>query len=293
MKTKYSFFDNLFKDRRLSLILALIFLAGSFALQFISNKYLQGDWVFLTFLMSEWSMLFAVLIFIQRRMKGGIAGIDIVPEKAFKYYGIGILIGTVMFILFLLLAVVRGDYAVNGLAESINWVMVILFAIAFVGQGALEEVVFRGFLMRFIGRRTSILLGLIISSIVFSLLHLPGRETTFLVFINTFLLAALFSILLLLTRSLFLPCGLHFAWNFVEMVVFNTPNSSKQVSTAVFKTSYLSNNVFLTGGTYGPEGSVYTTIIVLLFLIVSLVLYGKKRGFKELLSKEPLESPAS
>lgn len=286
METKNSFFDNLFKDRRLSLILALILLAGSFALQFISNKYLQGDWVFLTFLVSEWLMLFAILIFIQRRMKGGIAAINLVPEGAARNYGVGILIGTVMFILFILVAVLSKTYGWNGLADPINWVMVLLFAIAFVGQAALEEVVFRGFLLRFIGRRTSILLGLIVSSIVFSLLHLPGRETTLLVFINTFLLAALFSFLVLLTRSLYLPCGLHFAWNFVEMVVFNTPNSSERVSTAVFKTSYLSNNINLTGGSYGPEGSIFTTIIVSLFLIVTLILYARNRGLKELLTKE-------
>ena len=286
MEIKNSFLDTLSKDRRLSLILALILLAGSFALQFISNKYLQGDWVFLTFLMSEWLMLFAILIFIQRRMKGGIAAINLVPEGAARNYGVGILIGTVMFILFILVAVLSKTYAWNGLADPINWVMVLLFAIAFVGQAALEEVVFRGFLLRFIGKRSSILLGLIVSAVVFSLLHLPGRETTLLVFINTFLLAALFSFLVLLTRSLFFPCGLHFAWNFVEMVVFNTPNSSERVATAVFKTSYLSNNIHLTGGTYGPEGSIFTTIIVSLFLIVTLILYAKNRGLKELLTKE-------
>ncbi|NMD37460.1 MAG: CPBP family intramembrane metalloprotease, partial [Christensenellaceae bacterium] len=194
MKTSENFLTNILNNKRLSRILALILLAISVFLQIISQKYLHGDWVFLTFLASEWFMLFAILIPVHLRMKGGLPAISLTKEKPFIFYGIGSGIGILIFVLFMLVAVISKVYAFNGLANPISWGMIILFAIAFIGQSAFEEVIFRGILMHFIAKRRSKLLGIIISSVVFSLVHMPGGNATVVTFINIVLISILFSL---------------------------------------------------------------------------------------------------
>lgn len=182
--------------------------------------------------------------------------------------------GIIIFLLFLFFALMTKAYTWDGLASPISWGMVVLFGLAFIGQSALEEVVFRGFLLHFLARRRSKLFGIILSSAIFALLHLPGKEATPLAFIDIFLIALVFCLLTFKTGSLLAASGFHFSWNYLQMVIFNTPNARDQITTQVFYTDYLSQEASLTGGTYGPEGSILSTLIFA-FLIVALLMWDK------------------
>lgn len=58
------------------------------------------------------------------------------------------------------------------------------------------------------------------------------------------------------TRSLWLPIGLHFAWNFTESGVFGTAVSGADGEHGLLRT-VLSGPEVLTGGTFGPEASLF------------------------------------
>jgi membrane protease YdiL (CAAX protease family) len=74
------------------------------------------------------------------------------------------------------------------------------------------------------------------------------------------------------TRSLWLPIGLHFAWNFTEGGIFTTQVSGGKVP-GILETT-LTGPELLTGGKFGPEASVVAVGVcltaALIFLIVTL-----------------------
>jgi hypothetical protein len=80
-----------------------------------------------------------------------------------------------------------------------------------------------------------------------------------------------FSIAYLRTRSLWMPVGMHFTWNYVQGFVFGLP-----VSGYAFPHSLLQVQVrdapWLTGSDYGPEGGLLSTVAIVgagVFLFLS------------------------
>jgi hypothetical protein len=74
------------------------------------------------------------------------------------------------------------------------------------------------------------------------------------------------------TRKLWLPIGLHIAWNFTQGGLFGLPVSG--ISTPGLLGSHLSGPAVFSGGAFGVEGSLIT---VLASLAVSWFFYRKAR----------------
>ena len=72
-----------------------------------------------------------------------------------------------------------------------------------------------------------------------------------------------FSIAYLRTRMLWLPIGMHFAWNFVQGFVLGLPVSGIQSPVSLLRAE-VHGREWLTGGSYGPEGGVLALASILL-----------------------------
>jgi hypothetical protein len=72
------------------------------------------------------------------------------------------------------------------------------------------------------------------------------------------------------TRNLWFPIALHFAWNFCEGPIFGTQVSGGVLTTSLF-TSHVSGPVWLTGGRFGPEAGVPAIVIGLIASVALLV----------------------
>jgi len=125
---------------------------------------------------------------------------------------------------------------------------------------AVEEIAFRGYafqrLVDSIGR-----LGAVLAvSALFGVAHIQNPSSTPLSTANTALAGVLLAVAYLKTRGLWLPLGLHWAWNFFLGPVFGLPVSG---FTSVFQPYLLKAQVggpaWLTGAQYGPEGSIILT----------------------------------
>ncbi len=87
----------------------------------------------------------------------------------------------------------------------------------------------------------------------------------------TFLAGLFFSLAYLRTHGLWLGWGLRFGWSFTMAVLFGLPLSgSTDYSSVVFTNS--SGASWLTGGVYGPDGSLWTGVILLLGIPILYVL---------------------
>jgi membrane protease YdiL (CAAX protease family) len=121
-----------------------------------------------------------------------------------------------------------------------------------------EEIVFRaivfGMLQKFWG--TKIALG--VSTVIFVVAHMPNEGFSVLGAAMTAAASLALSGAYLLSGRLWLPISMHFAWNYFSDAVFAVPVSGHpargwlQVAT--------SGPAWLSGGTYGIEGSIVTGI---------------------------------
>lgn len=124
-----------------------------------------------------------------------------------------------------------------------------------------EELVFRGYPFQKLVESLGPPGAVAVSSAFFGLAHLGNSHHTWISTLNTMLVGIPLSLAYLRTRSLWMPVGMHFTWNYVQGFVFGLP-----VSGYTFPTSLLNAQVhgaaWLTGSEYGPEGGLLSTIAV-------------------------------
>ena len=131
-----------------------------------------------------------------------------------------------------------------------------------------EELFIRGYAFSVLRRMAGWKLALIVTSVVFGLLHAanPGAnaQSILSVIVAGFFLGAVF----LVTGSLYAAGAAHFAWNWVMAGLMHTPVSGLVMPAPDYQTVDAGPD-WLTGGPWGPESglaSVAVMFIVLLFL---------------------------
>jgi uncharacterized protein len=151
----------------------------------------------------------------------------------------------------------------------------LLFAGVFILVGWTEELLSRGYLLQNIADGTTLMWGIILSSVVFSLLHIFNAGANWGSIFGIFLAGLFFAYAYVRTKQLWLPIGLHIGWNFFEGVGFGFPVSGLDVY-ALTRITVHGPEIW-TGGVFGPEAG----LIVLPALLVGgllIYLYTAKRA---------------
>ncbi len=166
----------------------------------------------------------------------------------------------------------------------------LLSALLFIFAALAEEALFRGYPLQTLTRARLAWLAILLTSVPFAAVHLqnPNVVKGF-TFINTALAGVWLAVAYLRTRSLWLPLGVHWAWNWALGSLFGLPVSG---ITTIAPNPLLHGTdlgpAWLTGGSYGIEGGMACTIA----LIVSTIFIWRTRlisatdEMKELTSKE-------
>jgi uncharacterized protein len=124
-----------------------------------------------------------------------------------------------------------------------------------------EEVAFRGYpFQRLIEAMGPTMATLVISG-VFGLVHLANPDATYSSTLVTILAGWTLALAYLRTRALWLPWGLHFAWNASMGVLFGLPVSGLRTFSPVITTN-THGPLWLTGDGYGPEGGLVTVFVL-------------------------------
>lgn len=131
-----------------------------------------------------------------------------------------------------------------------------------------EEIFFRGFILTNFQKSMSLRLAVLLSSIIFALVHIPNPHFGWIGFVNIFLSGILMSILYLRSGNLSAPIGMHFSWNLLQNL-FGFAVSGQTLK-GLLSVEYHSNEIILTGGKFGLEGSlllipITTALIILLW----------------------------
>ncbi|MGQ4569194.1 lysostaphin resistance A-like protein [Dermabacteraceae bacterium P9123] len=160
---------------------------------------------------------------------------------------------------------------------EVGWLLVFLMLLGFMLQGMTEEVICRGYLQNGLRVRWGIVGALIIQAVFFALLHGTNSGITVLPLVNLFLYGLLIGALFYYTDSMWLVGGLHSAWNFLLGPVLGVEVSGIVIPGTVFKAK-ASGADWLSGGAFGIEGSVLTTLAMLIGLTVIYFLDRKRRS---------------
>jgi membrane protease YdiL (CAAX protease family) len=166
--------------------------------------------------------------------------------------------------------------------------------------GFYEELLSRGYHLinlaeglngRVIGKRWAVILALMISSIVFGLLHMNNPNATWISTLNIALAGGFLGLGMLLTGSLAIPIGLHITWNLFQGNVFGFAVSGTVRGATLIAVEPV-GPVWLTGGRFGPEAGVMglaAMVIGSILIILWVRSWGQAKLETDLAVFKPLE----
>lgn len=183
----------------------------------------------------------------------------------------GIIVGLVLFGIILLVLVAARVYSVG--SSGLDWHRIIGPAIvASATAGVFEELVMRGALFQLFERLGGSWVALILTSFIFGLLHFANQGAgPWLLVSITLSGGLLFGAAFLYARSLWLPIGLHFAFDTAEKSL-GTPGETPGVLSFARHGPDL-----LTGGNAGLEASI-VTVAGCVVLSIALLIGAAARG---------------
>lgn len=188
---------------------------------------------------------------------GAVPRDDLRGDDAIRQSAFGLAFGALLFSAIVAVATVLGVYKVIGWGDV--WTVIPILIGSAIVPAFTEEVFFRGILFRWIEDFGGTWAALIISSALFGAAHLlnPGATwfSTFAITLDGLLLGGAY----MLTRSLWMPIGLHAAWNFTQGGIFGVPISG-HASTGLIRAE-LQGPEALSGSGFGLESSVIAIVI--------------------------------
>ena len=139
-------------------------------------------------------------------------------------------------------------------------------------QGGTEEVATRGWLLTRIAARTNLPLAIVISSSLFGILHMGNAGVTYLSVLNIILDGVLAGLLFIYTDSIWLVVAQHGTWNYVQGNLLGFQVSGTGADASIFSFTMGSGPDWLTGGEFGAEGSIITTLVLLVSVVIVYLL---------------------
>lgn len=175
----------------------------------------------------------------------------------------GLGVGFCFFACVVLIMMLLGLYRISSIGTEKPLEIVSAFFL-FLAVGIGEEIMFRGVLFRWIDEKWGFVAALIVSAVLFGLIHIfqdsASLWSSFAIAIEAgLLLAAAYKY----SGTLWLPIGIHWAWNFSQGNIFGFGVSGQDAGESLFK-STVNGPDWLTGGPFGAEASVIPVVLGLL-----------------------------
>jgi membrane protease YdiL (CAAX protease family) len=195
----------------------------------------------------------------------------------FAYLGAGLGLGALLMILVFSVLWAAGWLAVDRsdswqspafVASVLTWIV-----ISFV-----EELSFRGYILQGLARAWGMPVAVAMSSVLFAAVHALNPNASVLGVLNIIIVGVLLACAYLVTRSLWLPVGLHIGWNLVEIQLLGFPGSGHTEPSIVHTIPH--GPELMTGGAFGPEGGIVALAAALLGIAILLISHQVAGGRK-------------
>ena len=184
---------------------------------------------------------------------------ELITISAGSWAGKGLLCGIGYFSIITAILAIFGMYSIDGYDFNVTNLIerFVFFLVIAVG----EEIIFRGIIFRMIAERWNVAAALIVSSLLFGVMHIFNPDASIWSSIAIaieagLLLGAAYSF----SGNLWLPIGIHWTWNFMEGNIFGFDVSGSPESYRLLTPS-ISGPDILTGGGFGPEASIIALVL--------------------------------
>ncbi|MFY7864317.1 CPBP family intramembrane glutamic endopeptidase [Roseateles sp.] len=201
-------------------------------------------------------------------------------QAASREFAGGLLLGGALIAAVVAMLALVGAYTVQSVGSASDFARVFTEMMPKVAVGAvIEELLFRLIALRLLERSVGTAWALLISSVLFGLAHLGNAGASPLIGLMLGIeLGLLLGAAYVLTRRLWLCVGVHLAWNFVQGAVFGI-SVSGHTDEGWLRAS-LTGPDWLSGGTFGVEGSAVSLLLCLLAAGVLWVQASRRGQFK-------------
>ena len=169
--------------------------------------------------------------------------------------------------------------------ENILVISLLFSLVKVIAVGIYEELIFRGLILRNFGEglsglgglglRSSQVLALLLSSLLFAAIHLTNLNSGAGSTAGIFFIGIFFGLGYLATGQLAIPIGLHMAWNFFQGVVYGFPVSGDKEPACLLLTRQSGSDLF-TGGSFGPEAGLVGIAAAVLGILVLLLCFRRE-----------------
>ena len=227
-------------------------------------------------------ILFLFIFWVKVIEKNALSSLGFVKRNWLKYLAWGILMSLVQ------MGVIALVYQLSGIGSfelnelSLEPILFILGLFPFwLLQGGTEEVATRGWLLTRIAARTNLPFAIAISSSLFGILHMGNAGVTFLSVLNIILDGVLAGLLFIYTDSIWLVVAQHGTWNYVQGNLLGFQVSGTGADASIFSFTMGSGPDWLTGGAFGAEGSIITTLVLRVSLVIVYRLGERKEKFDD------------
>jgi hypothetical protein len=192
----------------------------------------------------------------------------------------GAFLGVLMIAVTVGLSVALGYVDLEGsgleLGVAISGSMILL--VGWIVQGAAEEILFRGFLFPILGSRYGLVLGVLISSMLFALLHIFNTSLSLLAMFNLLLFGAFAAFYAIKEGGLWGVFAVHSLWNWAQGSLFGMEVSGLPADLDTFFQLKETGPDWITGGAFGPEGGIVVTIVLVMGLLILWLATPRRQG---------------
>ena len=217
-------------------------------------------------------LVMATAAAVRARRSGHPLGVGIRGVGAARSVGTGLAIAAAGMAVTTGLMLLTGVAHVDGLGFAPG--VLLLGALVFTLSGYVEEVLFRalmlGGLVRLTGRPW---VALTVMALAVGAFHLATTShTTALSVISSTLGGVMYGVAFLRTGTIWLGLGVHVGWNWFQGTVLGFTVSGTDDYSGALLEVHTSGETWLSGGAYGPEGSVLSLVgrLVIIGLVVAV-----------------------
>lgn len=200
--------------------------------------------------------------------------------KALPHLGLGMLWGFLSIGGIAALLGLTGVFQLTGRGDPAgHWrLLLILFLLAMT-----EEIIYRGILHRLIEKWTNTAVALVVSSLLFSLMHFSNDHYSLASFLAILSGGAVMGLLYSMTGSLWLPMACHYSWNLCQVLLGIRLSGMDDFAGLALLRSELNGPTLWTGGSFGLENSALTIgYTIILSVILSFTLFTAKSKIRSL-----------
>ncbi|WP_299522112.1 CPBP family intramembrane glutamic endopeptidase [uncultured Lutibacter sp.] len=268
-------------QRVLLIILPYIFIVGAF--QFIGalisgvditqNQIDQTSFQKLTLSFFNLLGTFLVLwLFMKYLDKEKLIKLGFEIKDRFKEFNVGIGIGLITMSVGYLLLLSLGEITFQRLIFDPK--EIVISVLLFIIVAIVEEALLRGYVLRNLMISFNKYIALILSSILFSLMHGFNPNIDLFALTNLFLAGILLGLSYIHTKNLWFPIALHLSWNLFQTLFGFNVSGQDTYSLIEFN---LTEKTLLNGGAFGFEGSILSIISMVITIILIEFYYRKKK----------------